>query len=472
MKSGSRLYDLYHSHLCCLWHIIMTDRKSCRVLRRRLFGSPGPGQRPRERVATNIEFGPTGQPFREAYPWPVGPTRHSHSTVSPGRCPGLVELSPLRGCKRTRLWRIAILLVMLILQCSLGSGRRQLAGFSRAGVQRPQRRRRAAAALERNQEHQVEDRRSRSRLVFTGRLGQTGVDDHGHRDGKEQYAVCLARSSGKVLHDIPLFHNDKPPQIAPMNSYASPSPVIEAGRVYVNFGTFRNRLPRYGDRREDLEPPRHHLRSQRWAGLVADPGRRSAGPANGRPRHAVHHRAGQDDRRYRLENEALDRLWRPRRRVSQGILHAAYDRLRRPAASGLRRRSRNDRLRPGQRQGAVESAAGQRLVLEYLAPAVLRGHGDGQHRGVDADLGGAARRQRRRDREPRRVEAHQGRAVSAFAHRRRRSPLSGERRGIVSCIEAKTGESVWQKRVGGKFVASPVAADGRVYLFGEKDRPP
>ena len=39
--------------------------------------------------------------------------------------------------------------------------------------------------------------------------------------------------------------------------------------------------------------------------------------------------------------------------------------------------------------------------------------------------------------------------------------------GIVSCVDAKTGKPVWQKRVGGKFVASPVAADGRVYLFSE-----
>jgi outer membrane protein assembly factor BamB len=45
--------------------------------------------------------------------------------------------------------------------------------------------------------------------------------------------------------------------------------------------------------------------------------------------------------------------------------------------------------------------------------------------------------------------------------------------GILSCVDAKTGKSVWQKRVelsegkGGKFVASPVAADGRIYLFSE-----
>ena len=39
--------------------------------------------------------------------------------------------------------------------------------------------------------------------------------------------------------------------------------------------------------------------------------------------------------------------------------------------------------------------------------------------------------------------------------------------GVVTCIDAKTGERVWQERTDGIFTASPVAADGRVYLFSE-----
>lgn len=37
--------------------------------------------------------------------------------------------------------------------------------------------------------------------------------------------------------------------------------------------------------------------------------------------------------------------------------------------------------------------------------------------------------------------------------------------GIASCQKADTGEVVWQERVGGGFSASPVAADGRIYLL-------
>ena len=39
--------------------------------------------------------------------------------------------------------------------------------------------------------------------------------------------------------------------------------------------------------------------------------------------------------------------------------------------------------------------------------------------------------------------------------------------GIVTCLDAKTGERVWRERLGGIYSASPVAADGKVYLFSE-----
>jgi outer membrane protein assembly factor BamB len=39
--------------------------------------------------------------------------------------------------------------------------------------------------------------------------------------------------------------------------------------------------------------------------------------------------------------------------------------------------------------------------------------------------------------------------------------------GIVSCIDAKTGERVWRERLGGIYSASPVYADGKIYLFSE-----
>ena len=40
--------------------------------------------------------------------------------------------------------------------------------------------------------------------------------------------------------------------------------------------------------------------------------------------------------------------------------------------------------------------------------------------------------------------------------------------GVMSCLDAESGEAVWRERVGGNFSASPVLADGRIYLASEE----
>ena len=57
-------------------------------------------------------------------------------------------------------------------------------------------------------------------------------------NGKKMFAVCVSMKTGEVIHDVKIFDNEDLPKIASMNSYASPSPVIEEGKVYVHFGTF------------------------------------------------------------------------------------------------------------------------------------------------------------------------------------------------------------------------------------------
>jgi outer membrane protein assembly factor BamB len=39
--------------------------------------------------------------------------------------------------------------------------------------------------------------------------------------------------------------------------------------------------------------------------------------------------------------------------------------------------------------------------------------------------------------------------------------------GVLTVVDAKTGERVYQDRVGGVYTASPVAGDGKVYLLSE-----
>jgi len=56
-------------------------------------------------------------------------------------------------------------------------------------------------------------------------------------DGKELYAVCVDFLSGKVIYDIKVFTPSDIPGKHSLNSYATPTPVIEKGFVYVHYGS-------------------------------------------------------------------------------------------------------------------------------------------------------------------------------------------------------------------------------------------
>lgn len=58
------------------------------------------------------------------------------------------------------------------------------------------------------------------------------------KDGKELFAVCVDRATGRIRHDIKVFDVAQPEKVAAVNSYASPTPVIEDGRVYLHYGTY------------------------------------------------------------------------------------------------------------------------------------------------------------------------------------------------------------------------------------------
>ncbi len=58
-------------------------------------------------------------------------------------------------------------------------------------------------------------------------------------DGSELFAICVDLDSGDIIHDIKVFDVLKPQVEHPnLNSHASPTPIIEDGRVYVHYGTY------------------------------------------------------------------------------------------------------------------------------------------------------------------------------------------------------------------------------------------
>jgi outer membrane protein assembly factor BamB len=72
-----------------------------------------------------------------------------------------------------------------------------------------------------------------SPVVFGNQVWITTASEEGH----ELFAVAVDRASGKIVHDVKVFHRDQPQHADRFNSHGSPTPVIEDGRVYVSFGS-------------------------------------------------------------------------------------------------------------------------------------------------------------------------------------------------------------------------------------------
>ena len=74
-------------------------------------------------------------------------------------------------------------------------------------------------------------------VVMGGQVWLTTATEDGH----DFFAICVDAETGKIRFNEKVFHSDNPEPLgngASMNCYATPSPVIEPGRVYVHFGSF------------------------------------------------------------------------------------------------------------------------------------------------------------------------------------------------------------------------------------------
>jgi len=61
----------------------------------------------------------------------------------------------------------------------------------------------------------------------------------GREDGSELFAICVDLKSGEVIHDIKIFDVANPQKAyGGLNTHATPTPIVEDGRIYVHFGTY------------------------------------------------------------------------------------------------------------------------------------------------------------------------------------------------------------------------------------------
>ncbi len=280
--------------------------------------------------------------------------------------------------------------------------------------------------------------------------------------------------SGGIVHRKHLFHCDKPEPLSnSVNCYASPSPAIEPGRVYVNFGSYGTACldTATGEvlwKRTDL-PCRHYRgpgssiilhrdlliltfdgvdvqyltaldkrtgktvwktdRNIKWNDL----------DANGRPEREGDYRKGFSTPLV-IDVGGKEQLISP---ASTATL--AYEPRTGREIWRVRNEGHTPALSPVFGSGLVFAATGHRWV-ELLA---IRPDGTG-----DVTDSHVAWRVKSRD-----VPT----TPSPVAVNGLLFMLSN--RGTLTCLEAESGKTVWRERVGRNYLASPIHDGERIYLF-------
>ena len=80
---------------------------------------------------------------------------------------------------------------------------------------------------------QIHDNGYSSPVVYNNQIWVTTAKP----DGKELYAVCIDFQTGEIMYDIKVFTPGEVEGKHSLNTYASPTPCIENGFVYVHYGS-------------------------------------------------------------------------------------------------------------------------------------------------------------------------------------------------------------------------------------------
>ena len=286
-------------------------------------------------------------------------------------------------------------------------------------------------------------------------------------DGKKLSAICIDLESGDVVFDEVVFEVEEPQFCIERNSYASSTPVIEAGKIYLHYGahgtacvdteTFKTIWTR-----RDLECD--HFRGPGsspilWNDLL------------------ILTFDGADVQYITALNKATgETVWRTDREFNYGTDNGdamkAYstphvvtvgERLELVSASAGATASYDPAT--GKEYWRVSSggmnAATRPVIKNGLA---FLGTADGGYKFFAVKLGGSGDV----------TESHVAWKVAKGAPRYS-SPIwvdgkiyVGNEKGILTCLDAETGKGIWQERVGGLFMPSPIYAGGKIYFFSEE----
>jgi outer membrane protein assembly factor BamB len=289
-------------------------------------------------------------------------------------------------------------------------------------------------------------------------------------DGKELYALCIDRDSGKVLRDLKVFDVPRPAFCHPFNSYASPTPVIEAGRVYVHFGTYGTACLDTNTGKKLWE--RRDLDCDHWRGPGSSPILWND---------FLYLTFDGHDKQYVvcLNKKDGSTVWKQDRTIDYGtndgdykkaystpsiiLVNGQYQLVSPAAVATIAYDPRTGREIWKVYHGGMNAAAppvyGSGNVI--IAPGDVRGG----HKllAVRPDGKGDV------------SKTHVAWGTSKSVPTRPAPILVGEllymvdNGGVASCLEVKTGKPVWTKRLGARsaFTSSPVCAGGHLYIFDE-----
>jgi len=286
--------------------------------------------------------------------------------------------------------------------------------------------------------------------------------------GREMFAVCVDSESGKVVKDVKVFDTPQPEHVASVNSYASPTPAIEAGRVYVHYGTYGTACLDTGNgrirwSRRDLNCDHHEGPG---ASLLLD-GDRLYFTVDGRDVQYV----------IALEKTTGRTLWKTDRSVD----YSAFPNNCRKAFCTpilIEAAGRRQLVSPGAKAlFAYDPASGVELwKARYdgwsMVPRPLFGHGLLY---VITDYERPQLWAVRPDGQGDVTDTHVKWKVAKDMPATASLLLVGDLlylvndQGFALCLEATTGNVVWRERLKGKHSASPIYAAGRMYFFSEKN---
>ncbi len=283
-------------------------------------------------------------------------------------------------------------------------------------------------------------------------------------DGKQMSALCVDRHSGKVLRDFVVFENEEPRFCHPTNSYASCTPVIEEGRIYVHFGSYGTACLDTATGKKIWE--RRDLECNHWRGPGSSPivqGDKLIVAYDGYDYQFV----------VAFDKNSGDTAWRRDREIDYGTDNGdrkkAYS-----TATAFEHEGRTQIISPSATESIAYDADSGDVLWRVrhggmnAAPKPLYANGLVYIAAGDGPLSMIAVKP---DGTGDVTDTHIAWGFGKSAPKRPSPIIVGDLmfmindEGIASCIDAKTAKILWQERVGGEYRASPIVADGRIYCF-------